>query len=99
MQASHTDESARIVVPAIPDSIRRAEVLVALRARARRNTCASSTAEMGCRGVAAVGPSTLGEALDWMGNSGGSVYRGALSTVVGTYTFMVNKAVDMARGD
>ena len=33
-----------------------------------------------------------------MGEAGGSVYCGALSTVVGTYTFMANKAVYMAPG-
>ena len=99
---SNTGDSARIVVPAIfyecPDSVRRAEVLAAQRARARRKTCAASTAEMGCGGVAAAGPSAIGEALNWMGEAGGSVYRGALSTVMGAYIFVANKTSDVARG-
>ena len=102
LQSNTGGDSARIVVPAIfyecPDSIRRAEVLAAQRARARRKTCAASTAEMGCGGVAAAGPSALGEALNWMGEAGGSVYRGTLSTVMGAYIFVANKTSDVARG-
>ena len=33
-----------------------------------------------------------------MGEAGGSVYRGALSTVIGAYIFVANKTSDVARG-